>query len=417
MKKSYTLATAIALFAVAVVGCSTDDLESQSGSSGGGGTTTRGTITLLPTTTRATENTLTILQKDGEGIPIFATTDDDSDNYYINGDKSAYSESTLYWNWSGTTYDWPEAATKYPMLFYSYYPVDESVWTVTSVEGSGVRSLTSDITIQSSDEQQDLLAAMNTTLVSPVGGLLTLTFKHILSRVVFNITTVDDVKVYLQQSTMNDLLDNNTYDLMSQSWATLETSVGTADYNYLTFSNPALTLVADASSLSTGETAYASTYNNLMLLPHTFTIWDGSTTIEGARVEIVYRSTLTSGDDQVGYTRADSHPDYATADVATRPSASSPLFVKVALPLITTANDDNLLDNTWYSGLQYTYNLTLGGYDSNNGYLIDEYFYDEEGNQTILEVTGVDVGDALTSGEICFDVLVDAWGSSSSYLL
>lgn len=81
MKKSYTLATAIALFAVAVVGCSTDDLESQSGSSGGGGTTTRGTITLLPTTTRATENTLTILQKDGEGIPIFATTDDDSDNY------------------------------------------------------------------------------------------------------------------------------------------------------------------------------------------------------------------------------------------------------------------------------------------------------------------------------------------------
>jgi hypothetical protein len=84
--------------------------------------------------------------------------------------------------------------------------------------------------------------------------------------------------------------------------------------------------------------------------------------------------------DFIGYTEAQSHPDFTGSDLQTGGyPATAPLFVKVGYPF----------DLAWNAGSGYTYNIALNADNSTTGgYLLDAFYYDQYGNRTDLPITG-----------------------------
>ncbi len=418
MKKNYiwSVSTSLAIAVAIMSSCSTDDTSATS-SSGSSASDRFGeqNITLMPTTTKATTNTLDLLQDDGNGIPIYAITADASTGFYIGNVTSTYDSSSGYWTLdnSVTTYTWPTSTDNYPMSFYSCYPASTTVWNVTQVDGDGSsteRSLSAVVTIGEASTQHDMLSAKSETSVKPVSGLLPISFNHVLSRVYLTLNASSGVNLYIKQLDLCGVIGSNTYDLMTQTWATLTASGNNnTSYNYIPFQDTEVTITTSSSGLDDSDIAV----DNLMLIPQSIEPWEPSTTVENSRVELFYRTALSSNsEDQIGYARADSHPDYAAVALTTSTSASSPLYVKIALPVTAPQITTDMDENRWYDGYEYNYTMTLGGYNSNNGYLADANYYDEDGVRTDFEVLGSDVGDEVTPGDICFSVSVMNWNTA-----
>ncbi|MFI3316424.1 MAG: fimbrillin family protein [Rikenellaceae bacterium] len=372
----------------AAVGCSQDEGTDLTASS------SENIIGFMTNTTRAETLTLTHLQEDDAGFAVYGIKNGNGSWDGQMDGSNFYSYVTGDWDWTGSKPAWPSESTDYPINFYAFYPTTASGM---SVDDNSESQLA--ITYQApTDGQSDILVASATTDERPVGDKLPLTFNHILSKVNLNVVTDETYVVYTQALGLNQICNERQYKVATGAWESQAAS-DNDNFPYMLTQDPAV----DSSS----DDIVAS-YGDLMLLPQTTDSWDpesSSESVEGAHLYVIYRAEDVKGADLIGYEDASSHPDYnpdtdsAIADMA--------LFVMVGYPLGET-------DFTYESGKGYTYNINIGVENATNGYLIDDYYYDEGGNKTKFEVEGKDIGDAISDGYINFTVTVNSWEDTTS---
>ncbi len=390
-----------------VVSCSQDegkDVAALSSAENG--------IGFISSTSRADVLTISNLKDDEKGFYVFGIKASSSSwDEDMNGENN-YIYSGTDWEWDDNTPSWPSESTDYPINFYAYYVYNDVDNTTTSENtDDGVTVVKTDeaslaITYAAPTKgQTDILVATTTTDVRPVGDKLPLTFEHILSKVNFDISVATGYTVYSQAMGLNQICSERTYTFTS-GWGTQDAD-DIDSYSYMTTQNAAIVSTEDL----------VATYGDLMLLPQTTASWqpvEGVSTVEGSHIFLIYRAVdINDADkadddvDVIGYTDAASHPDY-NAETDSK-YAGTPLFVKVGYPL---SSDDFVIEK----GKGYTYDINLCSEGATNGYLISEYYYDEDGNETKFEVKGKDISDPMSDGYINFNVYVNDWSDSTTSL-
>jgi hypothetical protein len=161
---------------------------------------------------------------------------------------------------------------------------------------------------------------------------------------------------------------------------------------------------------------------HLMLMPQTSPSWapvSGSapTNSSGGYICLIYRMATGVGlppnsgigaNREVGFPDATQHPD----NLGGVAGVSGPLFVKAGFPLPT---ESSVSPNfAWAKGWGYWYQIGLGTAGSCNGYIVDEYYYDQYGNRTALKLIeilqeGKKLGEKLQDGEIHVTLNVAQW--------
>ncbi|MFI3306040.1 MAG: fimbrillin family protein [Rikenellaceae bacterium] len=403
MKKSYIYQMA-ALLALSLVACSEDDMSSAEGTNRFG----EQEIGFMPTSTRAD-----ITDLEG-GFSVYATKGNTPAEYMIAGGTYYFNSD---WDWNGTSYSWPDATTDYPVKFYAFYLNDAY-----EVNDDDVSTLNSDVTVLEVGSQVDILSATQETNVRPVGGKLSLEFSHIMTCINLTIDATVGSLLHIQSVKFVGVDDENTYDFLTSSWGeTTSIASDTPSYAYLSVQNPASIIINETDSKSTtikdATTAITSTSGSLFLMPQILSPWNLTTTLADARVEIIFRSTAvveeaTESDTQIGYVEAQDHPDYTDGSEV---SATSPLFIRVAYPLISSSMSEK--DYTWVDGYSYNYAVTLGHNGVTNGYFASDKYYDEDGDETEFEIDNAEVGEEVTPGEIHFTPSIINWIPATSISL
>lgn len=348
-------------------------------------------IGFMTNTSRADILTISNLQDDKAGFSVFGIkASSDTWDSEMDGSNN-YSYATGEWAWLSSTPEWPTDTDDYPINFYAYYMVDDSGVTIVKDDEA-----TLSITYAApTTGQTDILAASATADARPTGDRLPLTFNHILSKINFTVTPGDGYTVYSQAVGLNNILSERTY-LLASGWDD-QTSDDSANYSYMNTQYDAIASPA----------ALVASYGDLMLLPQVSTSWtpvEGSTTIEGGHIYILYRATDSTNSDVIGYTDASDHPNYS--EETDSKYDDTPLFVKVGYPLGTDTFE-------FESGMGYTYNIKLCTDGATNGYLLSDKYYDEEGKETDFDIIGKDVSDPVSDGYINFTVTVNAWSDST----
>jgi hypothetical protein len=378
------------------------------------------------TDTRAAgDNTLATLQANTTGIMVTAIKNSGT-SYFLN---KYYKYTGGAWGWVETAAAdwklWPAAgSTEYPLDFYANFP---------AVAMSHVEDATDELRgffpiYDAVGSQIDYMAAKKEDVgVRPPSGKVTLNFKHITSKIDFAVAAGAGTTVEVQSikvMNVNNNVGNNAYfDHFTFKW--VSSSVVATDYSYMV-------APAKAANIFDSTTAANVTGDNgsMMLMPQDISNYDwvwqnipGDDPETGeSYIEVVYRVTETTGGaDVVGYGDASNHPDWDTSvtvhtphDPAKHPADNTKLFIKVGYPLSTL----------WEVNTAYKYTLKLGDPSSTGGYLIDEYFIDEDGDTTDLKVVmpGTpgdpypDVPDPIysDSDEIGFDVDTSGWDNETA---
>ena len=368
--------------------------------------------------TRASIATLGTLQNDPDGFKVYASHGNnagwytDINGHSINGaNKYAYNGSS--WNFTDPV-KWPTTSGYYPMKFYACYPTRsaEGLGTLTS---QGV-DIVAPYTVLPTGSQVDLLAAANTVNARPASGIVPLVFRHILSQIDFGIIAGAGTKPFIQSIYVDSVKYADTHNFTSQSWMGLSQS-GVASYPYFGSLQSAVVIPVFSPAVcddNTPNAIYSGAHNNhLMLLPQTSPSWQPSgATPAGGFISVIYRmetghSTGGFGTSrEVGFASATSHPDYAVHGSG----YTGPLFVKAGFPFPQDASHNF----TWDIGRHYTYNIGLGTRSSCNGYILDEYYYDNQGRRTALRLIevrneGKHTGDKLQNGVIHVTLDIDNW--------
>ncbi len=404
----------IAAVALAIIGCTNEESATTSALS----SFDTKAINFSSNTTRASVVTLATLETNGTDFKVFATDNTTPMSWYndgtysINGgDNYVYSEAASDWGWSSIAPAWPTVATSYPMKFLAIYPSSIETSEVEDVLNNKI-TLNSKITIEdTSGDQVDIMTALSTTDAKPADGHLALCFKHILSRISFSIVAGNDVTVELQRITVNNVGDEGTYSHDNQAWTYAPTTFA-SDYSYVELDGA--TKFTTTGEDATEETAafVGGTSSYLMLMPQSgAAAWDpakmlaGKETVDdmtGAYIEVIYRYEAPVATSSIGYSSYTEHPSYI-ADPNNElydkyEENETALYIRVAYPL----------DATWEIGNAYSYNIGLGTLSSSNGYLIDDVYYDKNGDKTDFPIDLEDIvpGDPVSSDRIDFTVSI-----------
>jgi hypothetical protein len=393
-----------AVIALMMVSCTQNEMEVFD-------VTTSDAIALNPgtATTRATVTYLSTLQGDANGFIVYATSGAAFSSWYSDGTNSingiAHKYSAGKWGFNPDI-KWPAATTGYPMNFYAYYPQrgtgNDVVTNVTATYNPV--SIELDVTIPTDIlKQKDVIHAKNSTAAKPGSSNLLMNFKHALSKVNFTVTNSDgtnnlsaaDQEAFILATGFNNLFTAGKFNIVTEAWnpylagAAAGTRTG---YNYYNAFVPSPTAYVQKSFKGAVDKAFFTGIDsNLMLLPQNPQIW-GAVTIppalpaaNDAYVQMMYRvenNAAPVNPDYIGYKNATAHPNYAASALAAR-NYTGPLFVKVGF----------IFQAGWLSGKGYTYNIPVPG--AGGGRLLDEYYYDDHGNRTDLEVIGTDPGDPI----------------------
>ncbi len=358
-------------------------------------------IGFISSTTRAETLTLSDLTGNKDGFAVYGEKGNSGSWDTEMDGNNKYSFATGAWAWTETSPTWPDEDEDggYPINFYAIYTEDgiDGFSSVTTTPGQIAITYTAP-----TDGQNDILVATASTDVRPAGDKLPLTFCHILSKVTFDITADESSVVYTQEVGLNNINSSRIYKLYEEEeenrWADLD-QVVSEKYPYLVVSN---------SAASSANGSLVGSYGDLMLLPQSTTSWNTEdATVSGSHIFLTYRAEDSSGNNIVGYSDAEDHPNYDPIEDAAYDNVA--LFVKVGYPV---ADDDG--NFTIESGYSYNYNINLMTTGASNGYLLDDYYYDEEGDVTEFEVEGKEIGDPISEGYIDFTVTVKAWEESSS---
>ena len=365
--------------------------------------------------TRVAVATLPVMQNDPNGFSVYAVSGDKSGWYTDDTGKSidgtnVYKYSAGKWNFNAAV-KWPTNPSDYPMAFYAHYPAAPPGLGTVSY---GSDAITATFAVQPAGSQTDLLAATVSTAVRPATGILPLVFNHVLSRVNFGIIAGEGVNPYIQAIQVDSVQSVRTYDFKSKSW-TGNASVNTF-FNYFGHSDGFTVLIPFLPGIRDGSTPnaiYSGHHSNhLMLMPQTSPSWSTqSGNLSGGHITVIYRMTTgnqTNGvgnPREVGFASASDHPNYTAGGY------EGPLFVKAGFPLPSVEGTGHFI---WEPGRSYIYNIGLGTINSCNGYILDEYYYDEMGVRTNLKLIevlneGKTIGSKLQNGVIHVTLVIDAW--------
>ena len=371
--------------------------------------------------TRAPIADLSTLTSDASGFIVYGTSSDKTASWYSSANYATIDGTNNYkfdnsvWGWSDGAPTWPLSDEAYPMAFYAYYASQyDGLGTVDASPGA-VPVISADFTVDDDKSKQvDFLAAKDTAFVKPISGRLTLTFDHILSKIDFGISVGSDILAYVQAVGINNVGNNGTYDFVNGVWSA-EPAVFKSSYNYWQFfsdgTNDTVIPTFDIEQDAT-KPIYEGTHDkHLILMPQTATnVWVPATNnlpVDDAHICIIYRMEQRlrgTRIDSIGYKTATKHPTYYGSQTHAR-GYTGPLFVKVGYPF--NAPKDSPL---WEKSKGYIYNIILGKNSSTNGYLIDDRYYDENGNPTDLDVTlDAKPGEPISAGAINFNVGVSQW--------
>ena len=378
-------------------------------------------ISFSSTTARATINNLATLQADAAGFQVLGKTTGASSWFSSGGTidgTNNYGFAASAWGWVGTPAKWPLVSTDYPMDFYAIYPPSASV-----TKNATTPTITDAITIAGTvAAQKDLLAAKASTASKPADGKLSLTFKHILSKINIGVIAGNGKTVIIQEAGAQNVYNKASYDYVAGTWLASPVITGNVGYEYFKG------LVAAAKSITgvaaeTAEPIYAAAVTNahMMLMPQTHASWNPTSgTVSNSYISMTYRLKGAAGD-EVGYTDATDYltdyPDfvdvtawssYSGISSGATPYGTKPFYIKVGFPLATAGGNF-----TWAPGKGYTYNLCLGTLGSSNGYYVDDTYYDEDGNDTGIPIKGIVIGDPVSDGIINFKVDVTDWDNTA----
>lgn len=373
------------------------------------------------TTTRASINTITNLHG---GFKVYAVENGNTSAWYPNIDgTNDYKYETVGATWIWTKIGenipmWPTTAGSYPMNFYAYYP--STAPTGFAPSATAPSALTADITIQATPaDQTDFLAAKNLTESKPGTGNLAMEFKHITSKVNFSIVTGLNVTASVSNVSINNLKNSGTYDYMAATtpWSGI---TGTGSYSYFKNATPIVNATT-TEGFVTPIVAASSVNHHLMLIPQAATAaWDGTTTgltgidgtdagvvVDGAYIEMNYHIQTTGGNN-VGFTsRVDCNIESTHTTEFDKYKiggtyGNRALYIRVGFPMGGPL--------TWTMGKGYMYNINLGTATATGGKYLSKYYYDDEGNNTMILINGAKVPENVAGdGTIHFEVGVGAW--------
>jgi len=397
----------IAAIALMAVSCTQNDVEVV--------TTTDADAISLNASTAVSRASITKVGNLESGFSVWSTKTGSGD-WFINGQTHALLSGK--WNFDPAK-AWPTLDTEYPVSFYAHHPMTAPG--VFSVISTPVGDVKLNITVpESANEQKDIVAAKETANAKPSTGNLTMTFKHILSKLHFTVTNSysgtpnANQHVFVQAVGFKHVNTKTVYDIPAGTY-TAPTDLG--DYTYFgkffdsstgasvlpekEFHNVTVATDNAAKFYAVGVTSPAVAWEDmfLMLVPQVPTVWDptSSTPVVGplsteAYVQLVYRWENYDGNspanlvDQIGFKNANTHPDYAGSALETA-GYTGPLYVKVGYTYTAT----------WEKGKGYQYNIPVPG--TSGGRLITDKLIDNEGNETDLKVPGVDETDPILGDE------------------
>ena len=354
-------------------------------------------IALNPSTavTRASITTKTNLQ---DNFQVYATSGMFPTGWYSDGNASISGSNHHYLD--GNKWDfrspvkWPkvEEKEKYPMFFYAFYPTTpNSVFQAVTTDHT---NLSLDVTIpQEVGSQVDIVATVATVTAKPATSNLTLTFHHILSKVNFAVTNTytepGDI-AYVQAVGFVNINSKNTYDVMTQTWATTYNTP--LNYNYfqsfvedgisgqVVMNGKPFDKDADKERFFDGNSVPTLAGANLMLLPQTPNLWKVTVGPEDTArpgngesyVRVMYRYEHHQDPNFIGFFNAQEHPGIENS--ITHKTYEGPLYVYAVFTY----------DGDWVKGQGFLYNIPLPG--DGGGRLYDDHYYDKFGNRTDLKV-------------------------------
>lgn len=358
-------------------------------------------INFISSTTRAAVADLPALKASTAGFVVYASSPASSSAWFTGIDgTNNYKFSTPNWVWAGATPQWPLVAGNYPMNFYAYFAPSYTGFIPAITPATALKG---EYTIQPESTQVDFLSAKEIAVSKPASGQLMLTFGHMLSKVNFMIVPGNGVDVHLQSLNINNVGNKRIYDFMTGSWGAQPTAL-TSGYIYKMLAKPATKITGtDVNELAAKN--ISPTTADLMLMPQTSAAWTpvSGTAPANAYMGFIYRLETANNVNAVGYKDASAHPNFSGLTPTEQTALSGkPLFVKAGYAFGPSPF-------TWAPGKAYTYNIQLGTAASMNGYLLDDKYYDENGNPVNLDVIGKDPGDPVSSGSISFLVNVTNW--------
>lgn len=427
MKK--TIFISLATCGLLLSSCSSNDVFEDNQ-----GTNNPNVINFSATTTRATINNLTNVKG---GFPVYANWLGSTNAWHINGIIYKFGTNSWGWDLAANAPQWPAVDINKKIHFYAYYPADNT--TEGNPDGftpnaETVGTLTGAFTINPTAATQIDFLAANTPNIErvPQGGSVPLAFKHITTKINFGVIAAEGTKSYIQQMNINNVKNTGTYDYVApgdqdavvKNWTSTDFTTIKPAYDYFGTTTVDKTPKKTHEFTATESSFYSANHNNhLMLLPQKETaVWvpvkqtSVSYTPDEAYIGSVYRMTSADGNtDLVGYSDASKHPNYNDLpENSTWKSYKGPLFVKVGFPLAPKTDQIPNPTFSWTMGKAYTYNIMLGQNGSTGGYILDEHYYDENGNPTDLTINGKKPGEPVSGGTINFDVTVGDWGTDEN---
>ena len=372
-------------------------------------------ISFAGSATKATIADLSTMQGDANGFRVYATSGNSPTGWYkdvnnrrINGTNN-HSYQGGKWSFTPDIY-WPFVALDYPMKFWALYPASPAGLGSVDSTFTPTFTLSASYTVQSVNNQIDLLAGRASATDQPIDGVCPIQFDHILSMVDFGIVAGVGTAPHVQSIEVVNVRDTRTFDFVSWDWQSSPTT-GNANYPYYSAvgnmiwpaGNP---ITADELFSNPIYVDVVAANRHLMLMPQTSPAWRPNA-LTGGMVVLHYRMETGIGTTgvgtprEVGFPNASAHPDNASGTV------TGPLFVKAGFPFSIASSSF-----TWEKGFAYHYKIGLGIPGSCNGYILDEYYYDDQGVKTNLKLIeiikdGKQLYHKLQDGEI--HVMLDVY--------
>lgn len=273
---------------------------------------------------------------------------------------------------------WPSGCQQ--MQFYGLYPSTASGLELNMTKAA--HGFTYDVPGSGTDHdhsaQRDIIAAAATTDLSSINAkgntqmLVTLTFQHVLSQIVFEAkleTGVPQFEVIVKSIELCNIYKKGTCSLNTPPDA--GTSVASWDFGGFSKANVAYTLdFGNGKTLysADGVSGHATTAipltsgsdsdnsDNLMVIPQTVTAWNPATTIE--------TNDALADASKGSYLKINCRIKQNGMNLL---STASDAFVDIYAPLAGVNHSDQRdWDGVWKAGMRYKYTLIFGlGYDSN----------------------------------------------------
>ena len=330
--------------------------------------------------------------------------------WFISGGKHVYN-ATNGWGFTPNAIAWPFI---YPVAFLAYYPDDAASLVITNVTDVLTPTSTSielDIEIpRLKSEQEDVLVARDTAMGKPPLGELPLTFKHILSKVNFTVSTADkngaitsdpDYKAFVLALGFCNLTKEGVFEATDDTW-TLGSVIDSFSY-FNDFDTISGTVYIEKEFVNATRASFAlGADSSLMLLPQYPDEWDINSGViiqpqpNEAYIRLLYRVETADTLNFIGFKDASEHLGY-TGSAVDNDGYTDELYIMVGFAY----------DSEWLSGKGYTYNIPLPG--TGGGIYLDEFYYNYYGKRTDLRIPGAVLYGHVFGDNISLPADVDDW--------